>query len=221
MKNSTLFLICMAFLACIVALASFASAGCSSCEKEGDWGQSANNFINGVATSDVPAEFGPKVVRKTESQFENKSEAEEGTAASNANAAASSASQSPTTAELILRSINATPALVNSTGTVKITAVFALNGSEQAENQSEIQLTATASIKDSTGKEVEKLSLIKTSENGYSKDWNADVPAGIYSVDIAASSLQGAANFNNALQIEVSGSGNVAENATTNAAPSA
>jgi len=66
------------------------------------------------------------------------------------------------------------------------------------------------------GKEVEKLSLIKTSGNEYSKDWNANVPAGIYSVDIAASSLQGAGNFNNVLQIEVAGSGNA-----TKAAPAA
>jgi hypothetical protein len=206
MKNTT-FLICMAFLACIVALTSFASAQCASCEKEGDWSVSASNFIEGKPTSDVPAEFGPKAVRKTESQFENKTKAAEETAPSSANAAAGSASQSPI-AELILRSINATPALVNSASTVKITAVFALNSSLQAENQTEIQLTATASIKDSTGKEVEKLSLIKTSGNEYSKNWNASVPAGVYSVDIAASSLQGAGNFNNALQIEVAGSDN-------------
>ena len=192
MKNSTLFLICMAFLATIVALASFASAECASCTKEGDWSQSASNFIEGKPTSDVPAEFGPKAVRKTESQFENKTKAAEETAQSNANAAQALLTQSPT-AELILRSINATPALVNSASTVKITAVFALNGSDRAENQTEIQLTATASIKDSTGKEVEKLNLIRTSGNEYSKDWNASVPAGIYSVDIAASSLQGSA----------------------------
>ena len=202
MKNATLLMICMAFLATFVALASFASAGCSSCQKEGNWSQSASNFIEGKPTSDVPAEFGPKAVRKTESQFEN-------------NAAAGSASQSPI-AELILKSINATPSLVNSASTVKITAVFALNGSEEAENQSEIQLTATASIKDSTGKEVEKLSLIKTSGNEYSKNWNANVPAGIYSVDIAASSLLGAGNFNKALLIEVADSGNA-----TKAAPAA
>ena len=215
MKNATLLMICMAFLATFVALASFASAGCSSCQKEGNWSQSASNFIEGKPTSDVPAEFGPKAVRKTESQFENKTKAGEETAQSNANAAAGSASQSPI-AELILSSINATPSLVNSASTVKITAVFALNGSEQAENQSEIQLTATASIKDSTGKEVEKLSLIKTSGNEYSKNWNANVPAGIYSVDIAASSLLGAGNFNKALLIEVADSGNA-----TKAAPAA
>ena len=214
MKNSTLFLICMAFLATIVALASCASAACASCQKEGDWSQSASNFIEGKPTSDEPAEFGPKSVRKTESQFESKTKAAEETAPSNANADASTASQSQT-GKLILKSINATPALVNSASAVKITAVFALNGTEQAEDQTEIQLTATASIKDSTGKEVEKLSLIRKSGNEYSKDWNASVPAGIYSVDIAASSLQGAGNFKDALQIEVVGSGNTTTNATT------
>jgi hypothetical protein len=219
MKNSTLFLICMTFLATIVVLASFASAQCASCVKEGDWSQSASNFIEGTPTSDEAVEFGPKAVRKTASQFD-KTKAEEETAQSNANPAASSATssaaQSPTT-ELILKSINATPALVNSTSAAKITAVFALNGSEQAENPAEIQLTATASIKDSTGIEVEKLSLIKISGNEYSRDWNASVPAGIYIVDIAASSLQGAGNFNDALQIEVVSSGN----ATIDAAPEA
>ena len=180
----------MALLATIVVLASYASAQCAACGKEGDWTQSASNFIEGKPTSDVPAEFGPKAVRKTESQFENKTKA-----------------QSPI-AELILLSINATPALADSASAVKITAIFALNGSDQAEDQTEIQLTATASIKDYTGKEVEKLSLIKTSGNEYSNDWVASVPAGIYSVDIAASSMQGAGNFNDALQIEVVDSGN-------------
>lgn len=197
MKNATLLLICMAFLASIAALASFASAECSSCMKEGDWSQSANNFIEGKPTSDVPVEFGPKAVRKTVSQFDKTN-------------AASAESQSQT-AELILKSINATPALAYSSGTVKITAAFALNGSTEEENQAEMQLTATASIKDSTGKEVEKLSLIKISGNEYSKDWMVNVPSGIYSVDIAASTLEGAGSYVNALQIEVVDSGNATE----------
>lgn len=194
MKNSTLFLICMAFLASIVALASFASAQCTSCMKEGDWSQSAQSFIAGTPISDEPIAFGPKVARQTTSQFDKKDEAE--------------------SAEIILKSVNATPAMVNSASAVRITAVFALNGSEQAENQEEVLFTATASIKDSTGKEVAKLNLIKTSGNEYTKDWNANVPAGIYSVDIAASSLLGAGSFSDALQIEVVGSGNATEPAT-------
>jgi hypothetical protein len=197
MKNSTLFLICMALLASIVALASFASAECTSCMKEGDWSKSADAFIAGQPISDEPIAFGPKEARKTESQFDKTN-------------AASAASQSKT-AELILKSINATPALAYSASTVKITAAFALDGSAEEENQAEMQLTATASIKDSTGKEVEKLNLIKESGNEYSKDWKVNVPPGIYSVDIAASSLEGAANFINALQIEVVDSGKATE----------
>lgn len=198
MKSSTLFIICIAFMASIVALVSFSSAECASCMKEGDWAESANAFIAGQPISDEPIAFGPKVVRKTESQFEKTNAAEE------------SKSQ-PKTAELILKSINATPALAYSASTVKITAAFAQNGSAEEENQAEIQLTATASIKDSTGKVLEKLNLIKTSENEYSKDWMANVPAGIYSVDIAASSLQGAGNFIDALLIEVVDFGNATE----------
>jgi len=181
--------------------------------KEGDWSQSASNFIEGKQISDVAADFGPRVVRKTASQFENKTKAEEETAQSNANPVASSVTKAPA-AELILRSINVTPAVVNSASAVKITAAFALNSTIEPENQTEVLFTASATIKDSTGKEVEKLNLIRTSANEYSKDWNASVPAGIYSVDIAASSLQGYGNFNNVLQIEVIGSGNA-----TDAAP--
>jgi hypothetical protein len=196
MKTSTLLLISMAFLASIVALASFACAECSSCVKEGDWSQSANAFISGTPMSEDPIPFGPKAARKIESQFDKTDDA--------------SAESKSKTAELILKSINATPALAYTSGTVKITAAFALNGSTEEENQAEMQLTATATIKDSTGKEVEKLNLIKTSGNEYSKDWKVSVPPGIYSVDIAASSLEGEGSFVNALQIEVIDSGNAA-----------
>jgi hypothetical protein len=187
----------MTFLAIIVGLTSFASAQCSSCMKEGDWSQSANAFIAGTPISDEPIAFGPKEARKTESKFDKTN--------------AASAGEQSQTAELILKSINATPSLAYSSGTIKITAAFALNGSTEEQNQEEMQLTATASIKDSTGKEVEKLNLIKTSGNEYSKDWNVNVPPGIYSVDIAASSLEGAGNFVNALQIEVVEAGNATQ----------
>jgi len=198
MKSLTIFLVCIAFLTAMTALPFTASAACASCEKEGDWSQTASNFIEGKTTSDEPVDFGPKAVRKTASQFENKT----------ADAA------KPSSHELILRSINVTPELVNSSSAAKITAVFALDGSDQAESQTEIQLTATATIKDATGKEVQKLSLIKASGNMYSNDWVASVPAGIYSVDIVASSLQGSANFDGALQIEVVGFGNATQAAT-------
>ncbi|MDD4652669.1 MAG: hypothetical protein PHQ34_10615 [Methanothrix sp.] len=196
MKYSTLILIGMVFLLSIVALASHAGAECTSCMKEGDWSQSANAFINGQPMSDDPIPFGPKAERQTTSQFEKQDKATGSAGQSGASAAA----------ELILKTINATPAQAYQASTVKITATFALNGS--TEEQKELQLTAAATIKDSTGKEVDKLNLIQTSENEYSKDWTVNVPPGIYSVDIAASSLEAAGTFADAAQIEVVASGN-------------
>ncbi|MDD4652502.1 MAG: hypothetical protein PHQ34_09755 [Methanothrix sp.] len=196
MKYSTFILIGMVFLLSIVALMSHASAECVSCEKEGDWGQSANAFINGQPMSDDPIPFGPKVERQTTSQFEKQDKATDTAGQGSASVAA----------ELLLKSLNVTPAQANQASTVKITATFALNGS--TEEQKELQLTAAATIKDSTGKDIVKLNLIRTSENEYSKDWTVNVPPGIYSVDIAASSLEAAGTFADAAQIEVVASGN-------------
>ena len=186
MKESTLFLICLASLAVIVALSSSAFAGCSSCMKEGDWSQSANAFLEGKTVSDEPVDFGPKAARKTSSQFEDTDDAK--------------ASDSST--KIVLQSISATPDAIEANGIAKITAVFAQNGTT-AEDQKELQLTATATIKDSTGKEIRKLNLIKSAANEYSNSWAANVPEGVYSVDIAASSLDGASSFIDALQINV------------------
>jgi hypothetical protein len=196
MKYSKLILIGMVLLLSIVALASHASAECVSCMKEGDWSKSANAFLSGTPISDDPIPFGPKAERQTTSQFENQNKATDAAGQSSASAAA----------ELLLKSINATPAQAYQASTVMITATFALNGS--TEDQKELQLTAAATIKDSTGKEVIKLNLIRTSVNEYSKDWTVNVPPGIYSVDIAASSLEAAGTFADAAQIEVVASGN-------------
>ena len=202
MKESTLFLICLASLAVIVALSSSAFAGCSSCMKEGDWSQSANAFLEGKTVSDEPVDFGPKAARQTSSQFEDTDDAK--------------ASDSST--KIVLQSINATPGAIVANGTAKITAVFAQNGTT-AEDQKELQLTATATIKDSAGKEIRKLNLIKSAANEYSNNWAANVPEGVYSVDIAASSLDGASNFADALQINVTSPATSAQtNATETAA---
>lgn len=202
MKESTLFLICLASLAVIVALSSSAFAGCSSCMKEGDWSQSADAFLEGKTVSDEPVDFGPKAARQTSSQFENSNDAK--------------ASDSST--KIVLQSVNATPDAIEANGIARIAAVFAQNGTK-AEDQEEMQLTATATIKDSAGKEIRKLNLIKSAANEYSNNWAANVPEGVYSVDIAASSLDGASNFADALQINVTSLANSAQtNATETAA---
>ncbi len=202
MKESTIFLICLASLAVIVALSSSAFAGCSSCMKEGDWSQSADAFLEGKTVSDEPVDFGPKASRQTSSQFENSNDAK--------------ASDSST--KIVLQSVNATPDAIEANGIAKITAVFAQNGTK-AEDQEEMQLTATATIKDSAGKEIRKLNLIKSAANEYSNNWAANVPEGVYSVDIAASSLDGASSFADALQINVTSPvASVQTNATGTAA---
>ena len=204
MKESTLFLICLASLAVIVALSSSAFAGCSSCMKEGDWSQSANAFLEGKTVSDDPVDFGPKAARQTSSLFEDTDDAK----------------ASDNSTKIVLQSISATPDAIEANGTAKITAVFAQNGTT-AEDQKELQLTATATIKDSTGKEIRKLNLIKSAANEYSNNWAANVPEGVYSVDIAASSLDGASSFTDALQINVTSPATSAQtNATETAAAS-
>jgi hypothetical protein len=122
-------------------------------------------------------------------------------------------------------SINATPDSVNSGSPVKITAVFSVSSSIQSENQTgiannastspagETLLTASAVVKNSAGKDVGVVNLVKSSGNEYSGSWNAQVPAGVYNANIFASSLQGSGNFSDALRINVVASGNASTNA--------
>jgi len=224
MKKSTLILICIAFLMAMTALAFSASALCSTCMQEGDWGQSASNFLEGKPTSDVPQAFGPKVVRATASQFENTSKATPKGSDVNAAVTSAAAASVPEVA-INLMSINASPDSVNSGSPVKITAVFSVGSSTQSENQTgiannasttpvgETLLTASAVIKNSAGKDVGVVNLVKSSGNEYSGYWNAQVPAGVYNANIFASSLQGSGNFNDALSINVVAIGNASTNA--------
>jgi hypothetical protein len=226
MKKSTLILICIAFLMAMTALAFSASALCSTCMQEGDWGSSASSFLEGTPISDVPQAFGPRVVRETTSQFENTSKATQGATGSNANAAVTpGAAASVPEVAINLMSVNASPDSVNSGSPVKITAVFSVSSSIQSENQTgianntststvgETLLTASAVIKNSAGKDVGTVNLVKSSGNEYSGSWNAQVPAGVYNANIFASSLQGSGNFNDALRINVVASGNASTNA--------
>ena len=185
----------MAILASILVLAGSAHAACSSCAKEADWSETASAFLEGRTMSDEPVAFGPKVARAESSQFERRTEGAPATAENVSD---------PGSASIALQSINATPSAINSTATTRIAADFAINSSERV-NQGEMQLSANALIRDAVGDEVAKLILIKQSPSQYSANWTADVPPGIYSVDISASSLDGAASFKDALQIEVLG----------------
>ena len=230
MKKSTLILICVAFLMAMTALAFSASALCSTCMQEGDWGNSASSFLEGKPISDVPQAFGPRAVRATTSQFENTSKATTGATGSDANAAVTpGAAASVPDVAINLISVNASPDSVNSGSPVKITAVFSVSSPTQSENQTgianststspagETLLTASAVIKNSAGKDVGTVNLAKSSGNEYSGSWNAQVPSGVYNANIFASSLQGSGNFSDALRINVVASGNASGNASTNA----
>jgi len=223
MKDSTLFLVCIAFLMAMTALASSAYAVCSTCVQEGDWSQSASSFLEGKPLSDEPQEFGPRAVRRTTSQFENKSNDAQEAPDSNMGAAATAAANANASKVAInLTSINASPSSVNSGSPVKITAIFSVSSPMQSVNETEIAnnastslddeilLTASAAIKDSTGKDVGNVNLVKSAGNEYSGSWSAQVLPGIYNVNIFASSLQGSGTFNDVLQINVVASGNAA-----------
>lgn len=222
MKDSTLFLVCIAFLMAMTALVSSASAVCSTCAQEGDWSQSATSFLEGKPISDVPQEFGPKAVRKTTSQFENRSKAQEAPGSDTGAAATAAADANASKVAINLASINASPSSVNSGSPVKITAIFSVSSPMQPENQTgiannaspslddETLLTASAAIKDSTGKDVGNVNLLNLAGNEYSGFWSAQVLPGIYNVSIFASCLQGSGTFNDVLQINVVASGNAA-----------
>jgi hypothetical protein len=193
MEKSTMFFM-VAFLS-LVALASIAHGGCYGC-KEGNWQESAAAFLEGRPINDEPVVFTAKAAREQSSQFEKK--------ADDSQAATGIDSKDNDIQRVALQSINATPASINSTATTRIAAVFAVNSSENVD-PGEMQLSANGVIKDSAGREVAKLTLIKQSDSQYTGNWTADVPPGIYSMDIAASSIFGAASFKDALQIEVLG----------------
>lgn len=192
MKNSSMLSI-MAILALFLVLACYAHAACSSCAKEADWKDTANAFISGTPMSDEPIPFGPKAARADSSQFEKGAEGIQDAAESGLENESE---------RIALKSINANPASINSTATTSITAVFAINSSESAD-RGDMQLSVNGGIRNSAGSEVAKLILTRQSDSQYSGNWTADVPPGVYSLDLAAFSLEGAASFKDALQIEV------------------
>jgi hypothetical protein len=203
MRNSILIMILAAFAVAVLGLAANASAVCATCTQEGDWSQTADNFIAGKATSEDPLAFGPKVVRQTSSQFNNE-DAGKLKASDDSSGTSSQSASSTAKASIDLINISSTPAPVNSGSAVKISAIFRENNADGTSvPANESMITAVATIKDANGKEVGKVSLRQTDEHEYSGVWTAKVAAGEYKVSIASASLQATGNFENALDIEV------------------
>jgi hypothetical protein len=218
MAKSMIIVLSIAFILSIASSSFSASAACASCVQEGDWGESASNFLEGKPINDNPLAFGPKAEREANSKLSLESNAK-----TEDNDTSNQSSIETPEVDIKLNSINAEPDSVNSGDSVQITAVFGdksfettesltkTTNSDKSANDSETMLTATASILDATEKEVGKVNLIKSSENAYSGVWKAEVPTGFYNVTLAVSSLQASVTLLDALQIEV----NAADNATT------
>ncbi len=200
MRNSVFILVLAAFTMVALCMTINAFAVCSTCTQEGDWTKSADSFIAGTPISEDPAAYGPKVVRQKSSQFENEDAGKYKTS-DDASGASDSASASKASIDLI--NISATPMPVDSGTEVKIDAVFRENNADTSSAGNGSMITALATIQDSTGKEVGKVSLLQTNEHEYSGVWKADVAAGEYNVSVTASSLQATGKFENALNIEV------------------
>ena len=221
MTKSMIILLCIALTLSIASLTFSASAACKSCEQEGNWDESASNFLEGKPINEDPLPFGPKAEREANSKLSSESDAQtmdKGTL--------DAAPIETPVVDIKLNSIDAEPDYVNSGSPIRITAVFGEKNSDISENETEsskssksaddnkTMLTAAASILDATGAEVGNVNLIKSSEDIYSGVWKADVPAGVYNVTLAVSSLQASVTLLNALQINVID----ADNATTGSA---
>jgi hypothetical protein len=122
---------------------------------------------------------------------------------------------------IVLNDIRASPNPANHSNPVMITAVFGNNSSNSQINETQNNLSTStdlknfmvyADIKNSTGTEVGRVNLQRTSENEYAGIWNTNVASGTYKATIDASGSEGSKTFNDALQIVVSGSKNTTSN---------
>jgi hypothetical protein len=225
MTKSTLILLCIALTIGIAFLTLAASSQCTSCMKEGDWGQSAKNFIEGKPIDDTPKAFGPKAERETSSQ----STSDKANIREPLSDTSDSAATKTQGAGIKLVSIDAKPNPVTFGKPVEIVAAFQERSLAQSENRTdadnngtsavrkETLLTVTASISDTNGTEVGKADLVKSSENEYSGVWNDTTLAGIYNVTLTASSRQSLEVFSDVLQIEVIGNDNVSSSSAPKA----
>ena len=142
-----------------------------------------------------------------------------GKAQESANSTSTEALKSAQAVGINLTSISANPSSVNSGSPVEINAVFQEKNPNQpdnltgTDNDTSIETIGTltittASIRSTTGIEVGKVNLARTSGNEYAGIWKAIAPAGIYNVTLAVSSLQTSETFSDVLQIEVTGNDN-------------
>ncbi len=214
MTKAELILISISVLVAVASFAAIASAECASCRGEENWDASASSFLEGKPISETEPNWGPAAEREKNSQFDKKSESDQSPSASVADAA-KTGDGNPSAIDL--KSVNAEPITVAAGSPVKIAAVFSVAGSNPSGNKSDSSnasaagnqtpLTAVAIIKNQSGAEVARVDLIQASGGEYTGTWNADVAAGVYGITLVASTADESRTFDDALQIDVTGSG--------------
>jgi hypothetical protein len=202
MTRSRILLVTLAVMVVTASLASTAYAICSTCGGEQDWSASANNFLEGKPINDIPSSLSnPERNRLKNSDFNSSLLKEDIGKSVNSpnNLVATSA------LNVSLEDVNATPNPVNSGSPVMITTSFG-NNSSNSQSIPKANMTAYATVRNSAGVEVGKVNLERTSGDEYAGIWNANQTAGVYKATIVASASGVSKTFNDALQIEVSGS---------------
>lgn len=185
-------LICLLMAA---GLTFTASAGCATCGAEENWDpmQKLDEIGNTATEQQSPHIYNPAAARVTNSQFMRQN------GSSNSSEQANNATQT-SMLNVNLDHIEANPNPASPGTPVKINAVLGA-----VEN-----MTASAVITSEAGVQVGNVTLAKTPGGEYVGTWNAAIATGIYNTTIVASSAGQSRTFDDALQIEVKGSGNVA-----------
>ena len=216
------------------SLAPAAFAACSHCggdPADQDWASSAASFIEGKPINDTPSSLSnPQQWRLRNAEFNSsllsESSGQTSNQASNpavSNTATSNAAVTPTHTttpklNIVLNDIRAMPNPANFSDPVKITAVFGNYSSINATpndlstSTDSTNMAVYANINNSAGTEIGRVNLRRTSGSEYAGIWTINVAPGAYKATIDASGSGGSKTFNDALQIEVSASKNIASN---------
>jgi hypothetical protein len=171
-------------MACLISNAAAQScSGCtqSSCPYMQEW--NANNFLDDTPTETSPSASEENAVKNSDR---------------------SNSSIDVQSLSINLKNASATPNPVISGQPVRITAI--LNGNSTGLNANKTMVYAI--IQNSIGIQVGNVALERASDDEYNGIWNASIATGTYRAAITASAPGVSRTFNNALQIEITGSDN-------------
>jgi hypothetical protein len=193
-------------------------ATCPACSGEQpDWTESATSFLEGKPIQDTPTVGSPQQARLLNAQIDARKSASYDSNAAN-NIAVTMMPNSTPIFDINLDDLYAVPNPAEFNDAVKIVAVFGnirtnITTQDSTSKAADLtNLTVYADIRNSSGWDVGKVNLKRSSENEYSGIWNVSAGSGIYNATIEASGPDGSKTFNDALQIIVRGSENTTGN---------